>query len=285
MDGDPEGRTVYLSRQWLDYTGQPTTSTDWGWTEALHSDDVESTTRLWSEAVSSGRTYEHTYRLRRHDGEYRWHLTRGWPMRSEANDILQWFGTSTDIQQQKDVEEELRQTNELFKRSNEDLQNFAFAISHDLQEPLRMVAKFTEILARRLEDKLTPDIADYVEYIEDNTERMKQMINDLLMYSRVTHGESLEMTECAESEPALLWAMGNLARAIEDSGAVVVGLALPVVAADFGRVTQLFQNLLSNSMKYRSEKPLSHRNYSNQARFKLAVLRRGQRNWYRSRIS
>jgi light-regulated signal transduction histidine kinase (bacteriophytochrome) len=190
-------------------------------------------------------------------------------MRSEANDILQWFGTSTDIQQQKDVEEELRQTNELFKRSNEDLQNFAFAISHDLQEPLRMVAKFTEILARRLEDKLTPDIADYVEYIEDNTERMKQMINDLLMYSRVTHGESLEMTECAESEPALLWAMGNLARAIEDSGAVVVGLALPVVAADFGRVTQLFQNLLSNSMKYRSEKPL---------RIEITATRHGS-NW------
>jgi PAS domain S-box-containing protein len=253
----PEGRAVYMSRQWLEYTGQSAEeATGWGWMTALHPEDREPTVKRWIEAVSSRRPYEATYRLQRSDGEFRWHIARGFALISSTGDALHWFGTSTDIQEQKDIEEELRNTNALFKRSNEDLQHFAFAISHDLQEPLRMVSGFAGVLARRLGDQLTPDIADYVEYITDNTTRMQQMISDLLMYSRVTHGDGTDASQCAQSQPALDWAVGNLTRAIEESGAVIVCSALPAVAVDFGRVTQLFQNLLSNSIKYRSEKPV-----------------------------
>jgi PAS domain S-box-containing protein len=253
----PEGGAVYLSRQWLEYTGQNAEdATGWGWMTALHPDDKEATVKRWNEAVSTGRTYEATYRLQRHDGEFRWHIARGFALISNTGEALHWFGTSTDIQGQKDTEEELRKTNELFRRSNEDLQHFAFAISHDLQEPLRMVSGFAGILARRLGDHLTPDIADYVEYITDNTARMQQMISDLLTYSRVTHEDGSDSSHCAEAQPALEWAIGNLTKAIEESGAVIVGSGLPAVAVDFGRVTQLFQNLLSNSIKYRSDKPV-----------------------------
>jgi PAS domain S-box-containing protein len=253
----PEGRAVYLSRQWLDYTGQTEKqAADGGWMAVVHPDDAEQAARRWAEAVSSGRNFEALHRLRRHDGEYRWHISRGLALLSDSGEVLRWFGTSTDIQDQKDVEGELRKMNDLLNRSNQDLQHFAFAISHDLQEPLRMVSSFTEILARRLEDRLTPDIADYVEYIKENTTRMRQMINDLLMYSRVTHEEETAIAQTAESQPALMWAIGNLTRAIEESGAVIVGTDLPAVAVDFGRVTQLFQNLLSNSIKYRSDKPV-----------------------------
>jgi PAS domain S-box-containing protein len=253
----PEGRAVYMSRQWLEYTGQSAEdAAGWGWMTALHPDDREPTVKRWIEAVSSRRPYEATYRLQRNDGEFRWHIARGFALISSTGEPLHWFGTSTDIQEQKDIEEELRKTNALFKRSNEDLQHFAFAISHDLQEPLRMVSGFAEVLARRLGEQLTPDIADYVEYITDNTTRMQQMISDLLMYSRVTHGDGADASQCAESQPALEWAVGNLTKAIEESGAVIVGSALPAVAVDFGRVTQLFQNLLSNSIKYRSDRPV-----------------------------
>jgi PAS domain S-box-containing protein len=253
----PEGRAVYLSRQWLEYTGQKAEdASGWDWMTALHPEDREATAKRWVEAVSSGRTYDAMYRLQRYDGEFRWHISRGFALVSDTGAPLQWIGTSTDIQEQKDIEEELRKTNELFKRSNEDLQHFAFAISHDLQEPLRMVSGFAEILARRLGQQLTPDVAEYVDYITDNTSRMKQMISDLLTYSRVTHDDGADTSQCAESQPALEWAIGNLTKAIEESGAVIVGPGLPAVAVDFGRVTQLFQNLLSNSIKYRSDRPV-----------------------------
>ena len=106
----PEGRAVYLSRQWLEYTGQSAEdATDWGWMTALHPDDREPTVKRWIEAVSSRRPYEATYRLQRNDGEFRWHIARGFALISRTGEPLHWFGTSTDIQEQKDIEEELAQ--------------------------------------------------------------------------------------------------------------------------------------------------------------------------------
>jgi len=253
---DAEGRPVYFSTQWLEYTGQTLEEAcDWGWLNAVHPDDAEGATRRWSEAASNKRPYESLYRLRRHDGEFRWHIARGWALQNDAGEVLHWVGTCTDIQEQKDVEVELRRANILLQRSNEDLQHFAFAISHDLQEPLRMVTTFTETLARRLEDKLTPDIADYVDYIKENTGRMRQMISDLLSYSRITHEEDAPGRQFSESQAALMWAVNNLHSSLEESGAVVIGSDLPPVAADFGRLTQLFQNLISNGIKYSQEQP------------------------------
>jgi PAS domain S-box-containing protein len=265
---DAEGRTIYLSTQWLDYTGQTLEEAcGWGWLNAVHPDDADRATRSWLEAVASMRSYESLYRLRRRDGEFRWHIVRGWASQNEAGETLQWIGTCTDIQEQKDDEDELRRANILLKRSNEDLQHFAFAISHDLQEPLRMVSKFTEILARRLEDKLTPDLADYVDYIKDNAGRMRQMISDLLTYSRITHEDDAPGRQSSESQAALMWALNNLQASIEDSGALVIGADLPAVEADFGRLTQLFQNLLSNCIKYRGEQ---------QARIEVTAEREGE---------
>lgn len=255
-----EGRTTYLSTQWQSYTGQTfEEAIDWGWLDAVHPDDAEHAARKWSEAVTTSRSYESLYRLRRHDGIFRWHIARGWVLQGSDGAPLHWVGTCTDIQDQKDIEEELRRANILLKRSNEDLQHFAFAISHDLQEPLRMVATFTQALSNRLEEKPASEVTDYVAYITEATNRMRQMISDLLSYSRITHIDDTAGSQYSDSQAALMWALNNIHRSIEESGASVSSSGLPPVGVDFGRLTQLFQNLISNCIKYRSEEPVEIR--------------------------
>jgi PAS domain S-box-containing protein len=136
-------------------------------------------------------------------------------------------------------------------RSNEELQQFAYVASHDLQEPLRMVSSYTQLLERRYGDKLDGDAKEFMEFIVDGAARMKQLIEDLLAFSRVgTRGR--EFQEVA-SEPALAKALANLRAAAQASGATVTHGEMPVVHADGGQLVQLFQNLVGNAMKFRTD--------------------------------
>ncbi len=138
-------------------------------------------------------------------------------------------------------------------RSNEELQQFAYVASHDLQEPLRMVSSYTQLLGRRYGDRLDGDAKDFMEFIVDGAARMKQLIEDLLAFSRVgTRGR--EFQEVA-SASALAKALVNLRGAQEGSGATVTHGEMPVVVADSGQLAQLFQNLVGNAMKFRGESP------------------------------
>jgi PAS domain S-box-containing protein len=136
-------------------------------------------------------------------------------------------------------------------RSNEELQQFAYVASHDLQEPLRMVSSYTQLLDRRYGDKLDGDAKEFMEFIVDGAARMKQLIEDLLAFSRVgTRGR--EFQEVA-SEAALTKALANLRGAAQASGATVTHGVLPVVFGDNGQLVQVFQNLVGNAMKFRGE--------------------------------
>jgi signal transduction histidine kinase len=138
-------------------------------------------------------------------------------------------------------------------RSNAELQQFAYVASHDLQEPLRMVASFTQLLAKRYNDKLDDDAREFINYAVDGATRMQTLISDLLTFSRVgTQGKPLAPTD---SEALFDRVLENLKLAIEESGAVISHDPLPVVLADSQQLGQLFQNLLTNSMKFRGEEP------------------------------
>jgi light-regulated signal transduction histidine kinase (bacteriophytochrome) len=135
-------------------------------------------------------------------------------------------------------------------RSNEELGQFAYVASHDLQEPLRMVASYTQLLSRRYKGRLDSDADEFIAFAVDGASRMQRLIQDLLEYSRVgTKGRELVDTS---SEEALGQALKNLRRAIETSGAVVTHDPLPGVLADDMQLTQLFQNLVGNAIKYQS---------------------------------
>jgi PAS domain S-box-containing protein len=153
-----------------------------------------------------------------------------------------------DITERKKSEEHLVKTVGELKRSNDELQQFAYVSSHDLQEPLRMVTSYTQLLAGRYKGRLDSDADEFIAFAVDGCNRMQGLIQDLLAYSRVgTNGKSL----CEVSaENALKEALANLRATIDQSGGVVTHDALPAVKTDETLLTQVFQNLVGNAVKY-----------------------------------
>ncbi len=155
-----------------------------------------------------------------------------------------------DISVRKKSEEHLVKTVGELKRSNDELQQFAYVASHDLQEPLRMVASYTQLLAQRYKGRLDSDADEFIAYAVDGCNRMQGLIQDLLAYSRAgTNGKALREIS---SENALKEALTNLRATIEESGAVVTHDSLPAITTDDTQLAQVFQNLVGNAIKYRS---------------------------------
>jgi PAS domain S-box-containing protein len=162
-----------------------------------------------------------------------------------------------DITLRNEAEANLVQKIEELNRSNEELEQFAYVASHDLQEPLRMVASYTQLLSKRYKGRLDSDADEFIAYAVDGAKRMQQLIQDLLMYSRVGK-RGLEMVGIS-SEMVLQQALANLSGAVAESGAVVTHGPLPEVMADEVQLVQLFQNLVGNAIKYRGpEVPRIH---------------------------
>lgn len=159
---------------------------------------------------------------------------------------------SNDITPRKRAQEKLaRQADEL-ARSNAELQEFAYVASHDLQEPLRVISGFVQLLSDRYSGQMDETADEFIGYVVDGTERMKILINDLLEYSRVgTRGRPLEPVESAS---ALENAVSNLRVAIREADAKITHDRMPRVQGDINQLSQLFQNLISNGMKFHGEK-------------------------------
>ncbi len=153
-----------------------------------------------------------------------------------------------DISMRKDAEANLVEKIEELNRSNEELEQFAYVASHDLQEPLRMVASYTQLLGKRYKGKLDSDADEFIAFAVDGANRMQRLIQDLLTYSRVGK-RGLELVEIS-SDRALQQALLNLRGAVEKSGALVTNDLLPEVMADEAQLVQLFQNLVGNAIKY-----------------------------------
>jgi light-regulated signal transduction histidine kinase (bacteriophytochrome) len=158
----------------------------------------------------------------------------------------------------QELEKRVAQRTEALRRSNEDLQQFAYVASHDLQEPLRMVASYTELLQRRYKGKLDQDADDFIFYIVDGVQRMSNLIRGLLDYSRAS-GSTDEPLKPVDTERALVTALGNLKASIDAIDAEITYDPLPAVQCHPLRMQQLLQNLISNAIKYRGErKPHVH---------------------------
>lgn len=172
----------------------------------------------------------------------------------DGRTLLATIAQGQDITERKQAEAKLKQSIAELERSNAELEQFAYVASHDLQEPLRMVSSYTQLLARRYRDKLDADADDFIAYAVDGSNRMQMLINDLLAYSRVSmRGKPFEPTDC---EAILSQICVNLQAAIEDSDAVITHDPLPTVVADVSQLAQLLQNLIGNAVKFRGEEPL-----------------------------
>ena len=243
----PSGDVDYFNRQWTEFSGLPFEQVrNWGWTQLVHPDDVEPNVRSWRQSIETGEPFVFELRFRRADGTYRWHLTRAHAMRDAQGNISMWIASSTDIHEQKEKEEELR-------LANEDLQQFAYSASHDLQEPIRNVAVYSEIVAKRYNNLLDADGRQFLGFLSEGGRRLATLINDLLAYTRVGVIESSMAT--VDASAALQQALSNLSQAIQENNATVACDPLPEVYMGESHLQQVFQNLIGNALKYRKEEP------------------------------
>jgi len=242
------GDVDYFNQQWLQFTGLNFEQLKgWGWTKIVHPDDLEENVELWRNAIQSGEPFQYIHRLRRADGAYRWHLTRARAMRDYAGQVSMWIGSDTDIDEQKRREVELR-------RLNDDLKQFAFAASHDLQEPLRMMTSYSQLLLKGYQGNPDPEAAICVDFITRGAQRMRDLLADLLSYTKVTADEE-QPSECVDLNAILHGVQQDLASVIETSAAVITSDPLPMLYLHEAHVRQLLQNLISNAIKYKGDSP------------------------------
>ena len=198
------------------------------------------------------------YRIIRPDGQMRTIYRETVVNRDESGKPVSYTGTLRDVTELRAAEESIRQkTREIeahaaeLQRSNAELEQFAYVASHDLQEPLRMVASYCQLLQRRYKDKLDADANEFIGFAVEGANRMQRLINDLLGYSRTGRGGG--NPENFRSTDALKGAIANLQGAISESGAKIEFGELPMVRADRTQITQLFQNLIGNAIKFRRD--------------------------------
>jgi PAS domain S-box-containing protein len=234
-----------------------------GWLQIIHPDDRDENMMRWNHSIKTGEDFVFEHRLVRRDSEFRWHLSRAVPQRDGDGRIHLWIGLSTDIHDQKiqsealekQVEkrtEELRIANEKLSRTNTELEQFAYVSSHDLQEPLRKIHTFAQMASSLVESN--PEAKQYLEKIKASAHRMSGLITDLLNLSRLSKPEDAfgavdlnEVFDAIKSDFELVIAQKNVSIQLLNKLPVVIGIQ--------SQVTQLFSNLISNSIKFCKKDP------------------------------
>lgn len=224
------------------------------WKKIIHPDDFDQSQEHVTDIFRDGRTGVMQFRLMAKDGRIIPVEAHTAVMTDKDGAPIGVRGVLMDMTERKRSAESLAKYAEQLQRSNRDLQQFAYVASHDLQEPLRMVSSYLQLLERRYNDKLDADAREFIAYAVDGANRMKTLITDLLTYSRVTRAE--KAFEEVPLEGILLQVTRNLHMTINDTGAEITSDPLPIVMADSNQMVQIFQNLIANALKFRSTDPL-----------------------------
>ena len=225
--------------------------------KTIHEEDLPHVRDAFSRAVKENIPVDTVFRVKFSNNEVNYISTKALMENDSNGNPFRVSGVCFDItEMKKGAEKVLFELNENLLRSNRDLEQFAYVASHDLQEPLRMVSSFTQLLYQRYKDKLDHDAHDFIQYAVQGAARMQAMINDLLDYSRIqTRGRKFVLVDMHD---VLGQVINNLIINIQEKNALVTNDELPKVIADEGQMVQLFQNLIMNGLKFCNTSPRIH---------------------------
>lgn len=271
----PNGAVNYFSESWYEFTGK-TSRTELMeiWKSVWHTDHTEQAKEAWLHSVKTGTPYETQNMAKRaSDGMYRWMSVKAVPLKNAEGDVLLWVGSITDIHEQKTFAEKLEQkiterTRQLkqsqmdmaelnnvlaeknfeLEKQNSELTSFTYIASHDLQEPIRKIHTFSQLLLDREKENLSKSAMDYLNRIASSSIRMKQLVEAFLNYSRI--GNASVTFEPTDLNTLMQEVTTILAESIHEKKAIIEYTDLPVIQGSFIQLQQLFINLIGNALKY-----------------------------------
>jgi PAS domain S-box-containing protein len=257
---DADGRVSYFNRQWYEYTGLPPGDVDYESWKGVHTEEgLRRVMEAWPQALRTGEPYEIEYPLRRHDGQYRWHLGRALPIRDESGRIVRWYGTNTDIHDRKQIEDALAEAlvSEQSARGEAEFASrmkdeFLATLSHELRTPLNAVLGWSHMIRR--EGARPQDYVRGAEVIERNARAQARIIDDLLDMSAIISGK-VRLEVGPIDLPAIVEAAIETARPAAEAKHIRIRpeidrLAGFAVRGDANRLQQVLWNLLSNALKF-----------------------------------
>ena len=248
----PSGDVDYFNPQWTKFTGLSFEQIkNWGWTQFVHPDDVAENVRAWKYAIEHGEPFEFEQRFRRIDGEYRWHVSRAVPLRDPAGHIVLWVGSNTDIHEQRQTADRLRQLAAELSEADHRKDEFLATLAHELRNPMAPIRNGLQLM--RLANGQAAPIEQARSMMERQLAQLVRLVDDLMDVSRITRGRLELRKEQVRLADVISSAVESSRPLIDEMGhqfTVTLPTEPIVVNADPTRLAQVFMNLLTNAAKY-----------------------------------
>ena len=249
---DATGSIYWYNRRWYDYTGTTLEAMQgWGWQAVHHPDHVDGVVERLRRSFDSGEPWEDTFPLRGKDGGYRWFLSRALPIRNDQGELLRWFGTNTDITEQRDTAEELRGVAAELSQADRRKDEFLATLAHELRNPLAPISSSLEILRLAKDNDAMCERARMV--MDRQLRQLARLVDDLLDVSRI-NSDKLELRLQRAALSAVVDSAVEASRPLLDRAGLRLSVTLPAepidLDADLTRLAQVFMNLLNNATKF-----------------------------------
>lgn len=245
---DRQGNAIEVNQRWLDFTGLPNLkeAQSVGLKPFIHPDDIEFLGDQWALAQQEGIPLKAEGRIRRHDGVYRWYLHLAIPFKNEQGEAIKWFGTGTDIDEQKQLEQKHTALLQKIQERNQELDNFSHIVSHDLKAPLRAISNLAQWLEDDLADKIPSENKLQIQLLRSRAERMEALINGLLSYARIAREDiPLELVSVEELLAEIIDSLDPL-----PPFTIEISPPLPTFSTKRLLLNQVLTNLIGNAIKH-----------------------------------